>query len=173
MNPFSNRCSTPFLILTWHLVFQCQTLTLWSLVKGRKFALQSIKTLAVQTLTPRDFSIGRNPTSQSASRCVWVCVFVLVDLLVTYFVTVFLTFLLDIQSQRAEGLLPGSGDTACRAGWVPANAPPERQGQSPWQRPPWNPLRCHSNQHGSHQHLNRLVRDDSIVRWEYKKEGKP
>lgn len=79
-------------------------------------------------------------------------------------VFLFLSHLLDLQWQRAEGFLLGSGDTACRAGWVPANTPPERQGWPQGQRPPWNNLRCHSNQNSSYWHLNRLVRDDSTLR---------
>lgn len=40
-------------------------------------------------------------------------------------------FLSDLQPQRVDGLLPGSGDAADRAGRIPADAPPEGQGRSP------------------------------------------
>lgn len=67
----SDVCSTTLRVLSSSsltvvlvCVVQGQIPTLSSIAKGRRSVLQSTKTPAVQTLTPRDFSIARNPTNQ-------------------------------------------------------------------------------------------------------------
>lgn len=98
----------------------------------------------------------RKKTNRPISIEVCVCVVYVRYCWLIWTVVPLSTCLSDLQPQRPAGLLPGSGDAACRAGTDPEDAPPEGQGRSPGQRPPRYPHCVHSDQFGAHQHLRQV-----------------
>lgn len=103
---------------------------------------------------------GNKPISIEVCVCACVSVFTVNCVNVWVFVSLTLLSLRlsDLQPQRAEGHLHGSGDAASRAGRVQTDAPPEGQRWSPWRRPPRDRHRWNNNQLVAHQNLRKSIK---------------